>query len=85
MDALAYFTENATALTIKRCFLTLMMVGPMAPMADDSPSPWEAMAWLARFAAEVVVVRQLPLISSPPKQESSPKRTLPLRSRWIVA
>ena len=61
---------------------TPMMTGAVAPSADDSPSPREVAARLARFNVEVMVVRQPPLISSPPKLLS--KRTLPLRSTRIA-
>jgi hypothetical protein len=36
-------------------------------MEEDLPSPAEAARRLARFREEVVVVREPPLISSPPK------------------
>jgi hypothetical protein len=54
-------------------------------MEEDSPSPGETVRRLARFIEEVVVVREPPLVSSPPKQKTSPKRTLPLWSRRITA
>ena len=53
-------------------------------LLEDSPSLGKAAWRLARFTEEVVVVREPPLISSPLKRKTSPKRTLSLRSRWIV-
>jgi hypothetical protein len=41
--------------------------GAVALMEENSPSPGEAVLRLARFIEEVVVVRESPLISSPPK------------------
>jgi hypothetical protein len=61
------------------------MAGAVAPTVDDSPSPREAAMRLARFTKEVMVVRQPPLISSPPKQKPLPKRALPLKRRRIAA
>jgi hypothetical protein len=51
----------------------------------DMPTSREAVKRLARFSEEVLVMRQPPLINSPPKQKLPPTRTLPLRSRRIAA
>jgi hypothetical protein len=61
------------------------LAGAVALMEEDLPSPAKAAWRLARFCEEVVVVREPHLISSPPKQKTPPKRTLPLRSRRIAA
>jgi hypothetical protein len=61
------------------------LAGTVAWTAEDLPSPGEVAQRLARFKAEVMVLRQPPLISSPPKQKTPPKQALPLRSRRIAA
>ena len=53
---------------------------------EGTPTPREAAKRLARFIEEVQVMRQPPLINSPPKQKLAPKRTtLPIWSRRIAA
>ena len=54
--------------------------------AEGTPTPREAAKRLAMFIEEVQVMRQPPLINSPPKQKPTSKRTtLPIRSRRIAA
>jgi hypothetical protein len=54
--------------------------------AEGTPTPREATKRLAGFIEEVQVMRQPPLINSPPKQKPAPKRTtLPIRSKRIAA
>ena len=54
--------------------------------AEGTPTPREAAKRLSRFTEEVQIMRQPPLINSPPKQKPVPKRTtLPIRSRRIAA
>ena len=53
--------------------------------AEGTPRPREAAKRLSKIIEEVQVMRQPPLISSPPKQKPTPKRTtLPIRSRRIA-
>jgi hypothetical protein len=61
-----------------------LLAGAVAPTEDDSSTLREAARRLARFTKEVLVMRQPPLISSPPKDKPLPKRALPLRSRRIA-
>jgi hypothetical protein len=54
--------------------------------AEGTPTPREDAKRLARTIEEVQVMRQPPLINSPPKHKPAPKRTtLPIRSRRIAA
>lgn len=61
------------------------LMGAVALTDEDSPSPREAAQQLARFTEKVVMMREPPLISAPPKQKTPPKRTLPLRSSRMAA
>jgi hypothetical protein len=59
---------------------------PGIPSGDKTPSPREAARRLARFLDEVRVVREPPLIASPPRQRTPVRRPPPIwpRSRRIA-
>jgi hypothetical protein len=52
------------------------LAAAVALTAEDSPSPGEAVRRLARFTEEVLVVRQPPLMNSPPKQKTPRSRRI---------
>jgi hypothetical protein len=68
--------------------LTPPRVGqPDVEIGDETPTPREAARRLARFVDEVRVVREPPLIASPPRQRTRVRRPLPVwrRSTRIAA
>jgi hypothetical protein len=56
-----------------------------ADPSDATPVSREAARRLARFTEEVQLKRRSPLITTPPRQKAATKRSLPIRSRRIVA
>jgi hypothetical protein len=54
---------------------------PGVASGDETPSPREAARRLAWFLDEVRVVRELPLIASPPRQRTPVRKPQPIRSR----
>jgi hypothetical protein len=87
---------HTTVVPLAQC----MDAGPQAEAVDDTttgnvqatlstkdmPTPREAAKRLAKFTEEVQVMRQPPLINSPPKQKPAPRRTnMSIRSRRIAA
>jgi hypothetical protein len=62
--------------------LTPPQVGqPDVEIGDETPTLCEAARRLARFLDEVRVVREPPLIASPPRQRARARRPLSVRSR----
>jgi hypothetical protein len=62
----------------------LRMGQPDVEIGDETPTPRKAARRLAQFVDEVRVVREPPLIASPPRQRARARRPLSINSQQLI-